>query len=587
MSPRLFLIILLLAHTVAHAGLQFGKPQWGFDGAISKNTFNLLSLEVSNSSASAFDGEITLDDSGSFSSPYKVHVFLAPGSARWVQFFPYIGGHIPDWRLIWDEEKRPASATLNPGGEQPREGPPAVVILASADDPTLRSTRMPVFDEALFPPTVAATDALHAVILDHQPKLDPARREAFLDWLRRGGTVHLLPGSDGAFPQFTGDFAPLNITADNARVGAGMVAKHATARSEITPQTLAGAGHPLPTLRTGDSNSWNREDSSFFATLAGLTRPNIAWPLIYLLTIIYVALIGPAFYFLRKRDYRLILTGFILTVAGFAWIFTVVGRRGYGEKQIYHSVGIARSLGGGRYDIEHWVHAFATSGDSYRLAHPGGGQLYTVLSNNSETIRASVLHGKDAAVLADIPLFSSRPFIHRGAMTGPDPGLAIEKIERPPQASGNSSSVLTRLVLRVGPAFPPNVMNSAVEFRGSYYPLRREGDLLVAATSSATNLHAALGVGTGEEEGHHYYGRTSTPAEALAQLRGMAGILASRVSPLGTNVERRKSARPPSSDSIRVFIYAEAPAAFRMQSDQFQAGTEYLLYVHDIPLPNS
>lgn len=592
MSARhLFTILLmLLARAVAHGELQVGTPRWGFDGAVAKNTFNLLAVEVRNNGGSVFDGEIALDDrsAGRGSAPYGVRVFLAPGTTRWVQFFPYIGDYIPEWQLSWSDGKGTASPGIPASAERLKAGPPAVVILASLDDPTLRGTRISVFDEALFPPTVAATDSLHAVILDHQPKFDPARREAFLDWVRRGGIVHLLPGAEGTFPQFTGDYAPLNITGDTARVGAGLVARHATARSEISPQTLSGAGYPPPTLSGSDTDSWMSDPDRLFQILAGLTKPNIAWGFIYLLTVVYVVLIGPVFYLLRKRDYRLLLGGFVLTVGLFAWIFTVVGRRGYGEKQIYHSVGIARSLGGGRYDVQHWVHAFATSGDSYRLAYPGGGHLYAV-SSRGDSVRASVVHGKDAAVLADIPLFSSRPFFHRGTLTGPDAGLAITDLQHPAPAPQNETSnardLISKLAIRTDPSFPTTILRAAAEYRGRFYTLTRKGDTLTAAQPRPVSIVSALGSEGAPDQPHHFYRGVQAPEESRRALKAAAGFLATRVSndPAST---RKNTVLDPGPDTVRVFIYAEAPDEFRMANDQFQPGTEYVLYVHDLPVPD-
>src|SRR5205823_661840 len=90
--------------------------------------------------------------------------------------------------------------------------------------------------------------------------------------------------------------------------------------------------------------------------LAGMTRPKISWWLINLLTLLYVALVGPLHYLARQRmDYRVSMLVFLGVAASFAGAFTVVGRRGYGESQTVHSLAIARSVGGARFDVTQWV----------------------------------------------------------------------------------------------------------------------------------------------------------------------------------------------------------------------------------------
>ena len=374
-----FLTVLIFSLLLAgklHAALQVGPPLWGFDGTVQHWTFNMVSMEVSNRGAQPFDGKLALDAPGSGAPAAQQQVYIAPGSTRWVQFFPYVGSYVQNWRLSWNDGQE---HTEDLG--QPKAGPPAPVILADPNAPGVRSVRMRLFQENIFPTSVGATDGLSAVVLDHQPHWEQPRREAFLDWVRRGGIVHLLAGGDGALPQFTDDLAVLNIaTGDRQRIGAGLVVKHTVSRSEITAEWLKDHGFPQPEIRNDGKGNVSDIDSLSFSKLGAITRPNINWTLIYWLTLLYVVLIGPGFYLMRKRNYRLLLAGFLGTVIVFAWIFTVVGRRGYGEKQIYHTLAIARPLGDGRFDVQEWIHAFATTGDIYRFEHAGAGHLYGTAS---------------------------------------------------------------------------------------------------------------------------------------------------------------------------------------------------------------
>jgi hypothetical protein len=93
--------------------------------------------------------------------------------------------------------------------------------------------------------------------------------------------------------------------------------------------------------------------------LAALTKPEVAWWLLYLLTIAYLVIIGPVHYrWSRNIDYRLAIGGFLGTVAVFAVAFIIAGRRGSGETQTVNSIAIARALPGGRWDTNAMVERF-------------------------------------------------------------------------------------------------------------------------------------------------------------------------------------------------------------------------------------
>ena len=266
-----FVLWLMLA-VKCHAALDVGKPLWGFDGKVLPNAFTVMSIEVGNRGAQPFDGDLVLRDLGS-GAPLKLAVFLAPGTSRWVQFHPYVGGYVPGWKLTWNDGREREEDM-----GQPSTGAPATVLLADPDAPGMRAVRMRLFAENLFPTTVSATDGLAAVVLDHQPRWDAPRREAFLDWVRRGGTVHLLPGADGAAVQFTDDFSPLNITgsADRQRIGAGLVVRHTITRAEMTEQWLKEHGFAPPELREDGQQNMSDRDGFILHRLAAITRPRMS-----------------------------------------------------------------------------------------------------------------------------------------------------------------------------------------------------------------------------------------------------------------------------------------------------------------------
>ena len=576
-----FWILLLLAGK-SSAALQVGPPLWGFDGKVLPNAFTLLSVEISNHGTHAFDGDLVLHDLGS-GAPVKQAVYLAPGTSRWVQFHPYVGGYVPGWRLSWKDDRDREEDMGQPGN-----GPPATVLLADPEAPGMRAAHMRIFAENIFPTLVSATDGLGAVVLDHQPRWDAPRREAFLDWVRRGGIVHVLPGGDGAVPQFSDEFAALNITGgDRQRVGAGLVARHAITRAEITEQWLKEHGFSARELREDGQENISDRDGFVFHKLAAITRPNINWGLIYGLTVLYVVIIGPVFFFLRKRNYRLILGGFLATVALFAWVFTIIGRRGYGEKQIYHSIAIARPLGAGRFDVQEWIHAFATTGDIYKFTHGDGGQLYGT-SSDGDSVRGEIREGKESQFAADIPLFSSRPFLHRGVMKAEDPGLKVEAWTTRNGALQVGTDVVAPLViLRVGaaPEFRRRVFTAVLEYNGFYSELALTSGGFELPANAATNARETFfGKNSYSYQGYSG-GEYGDENSIVQQLRALHPFLISLAN--GARAYSKKYVPPlaQGADHARLFLYAEAPPGFAMRNDRFEPGKSFVLYVADIFKP--
>jgi hypothetical protein len=577
------LAIFLLLSGESHAALQIGPPLWGFDGKVLPNTFTVLSFEVSNHGAKPFDGDLVLRDGGS-GAPMKQAVFLAPGTSRWVQFHPYIGGYMPDWRLTWNDG-RDGSEDMG----QPTTGSPATVLLADPNAPGMRAARMRIFPENLFPTTVAATDCLGAVVLDHQPRWDAVRREAFMDWVRRGGIVNVLPGPDGAAPQFTDELADLNVTAgERQRVGAGLVAKHAISRAEITEQWLKEHGFPAAELRGDGQGNLADRDGFVLHKLAAITRPKINWGLIYALTIAYVVIIGPVFYLLRKRNYRVLLGGFLATVALFAWAFTVIGRRGYGEKQIYHSIAIARSLGAGRFDVQEWIHAFATAGDIYKFTHGDGSQLYATHSEG-DTVRGEIREGRESHFAADIPLFSSRPFLHRGVMKAEDPGLKVEEWTTKTgalQVGTDAVPPLTVFRVSAAPEFRKRVFTAVLEYNGCYSDLTlTPGGFELPANAHSKFASEFFGKSQYYDFGRFNGGYYGDEASIVNELRALHPFFICIANGERSYFKKYVAPVAQGADHARLFLYAGAPPGFAMKNDRFDSGHSLVLYAADVFKP--
>ncbi len=583
MRPLLFLAVWFLGIAHSFAALEVRNPRWGFGGKAVLGTFNVLAVEVRNLGPQTFEGGLVLQQKGGGRATADLvqPIFLAPGTSRWVQFTPYIGNYKPDFKLVWGEGGD-EQIDFDDNGPGRNTGERAVVVLA--DPEVIRSSKLPVMPEELFPVTVSATDGLHAVVLDHVPRLQPVQREAFLDWVKLGGIVHVVPGPTGVVPEFDAEYAILKVEGERARAGSGVVVKHSVPVAELTPEVLAKADFPVPAEpKEQDSSKYERynrydyddySDSSFFRALSGVTKPKISWWLIYLLTGVYVIIIGPVFFFLRKKDYRVLLGGFLVTVAVFAWCFTVIGRRGYGESQVCHSLAVARMIGDGRYDVTHWSHAFATSGDVYRLAYPGSSHLYSPQGGEGESVRGQVMQGKDAFFDADIPLFSFRNFLHRGVMAAPEVPmqLASEPITSP---NWRKSFKIT-----LGGEIPGEVLQVIVQVGDRYYRATKQGNAVVLPGDGTAEMPQ---YDSSHNYNGYYYGSNSAE-EALRELKGSGSVLGQRFGGEPGRVARYLG-RIPGRDTVRVYIYAAGSSPFRMSGNQFTTGRDFVLYLRDLPMP--
>ncbi|HYR58456.1 MAG TPA: hypothetical protein VEO95_07505, partial [Chthoniobacteraceae bacterium] len=462
-----FGLILLLA--AGARALEVRETLWGFDGRVVPGRMNPVSLLLANPGNSNFDGVAKLRETagigGQSGAPFVQPIFLGPQSERWVQFEVFVSMGYEDFVLKWG---RGAKDEFNL--PHPTLGPPARVLLGDPANPFAAGGSLKNFPDALFPTTVSATDALDGVVLDYAPRWEPARREAFVDWLRRGATVIVLPSTNGEFPQFTEQLAVLNIAGDSAHVGAGTVLRVRAARREAGERLFEEHGFPLLELAKPKAAIVYNLEQTLFSRLAQLTRPNLRWSLLSALTVLYILVIGPAHYrWGRRLDYRVSIGAFVGCVGIFGIVFAVVGRRGNGEEQTVHSLAIARPIEPGRHDVTQWVSAFATRGDIYALTHAAPSNLYAAVSN--EPVNGQIMNGRGGQFIADIPLFSSRQFLHRAVMQGDDTSVTVGKWQ-------DENSLLTALVLKTGAAFPREIVEAVARFQDRFYRLKKNGDRL-------------------------------------------------------------------------------------------------------------
>ena len=369
--------------------------------------------------------------------------------------------------------------------------------------------------------------------------------------------------------------APLNGGGETVRVGAGRVVRHRVPREELRPETLAASGFPARELKPPDNPAVHNLEETFYQRLSALTRPNVSWWLLNSLTFFYIALIGPVAYrTARRMDFRWAIAAFLGVVALFGLAFSIVGRRGYGESQTVHSLSIARSLGGTRWDVTQWLSAFATSSGQYELTHAAPANLYAT-STSGDSAAGQVLNGKDGKFFADIPLYSSRAFTHRGVMQGDDTSVTVEKWQ------GNGV-VLDELVLKTGANFPANVIEVYALHNNRMHLLTRMGDRFEKK---------AVGVAIGEmfsreklQQLTYSYNYARNDTAPAARLREVLPLLDARA--LGLSViTPHLPERTPSPNQIQLFIAAPVPPGFHMQGKGFAHENGVVLYVQDVFQP--
>jgi len=538
---------------------------------------NLLSVLVTNATSTVYDGAVSIHRTTEMGARLgATHVqpcTVAPFSSRWLQFYPYLGNEREKWVIKLGRRIQELP--------RPKLAAPATICLRRPDELLGRARKLRAFPDNLFPATVTATDGLHAVVMDYAPRWEPMKRAAFLDWLRRGGTVHMLQAESGRYPDFRGELSVLNNPERRFRVGAGLVVRHRAFRHDVTEAFLAEAGFTAPTLKTSqEAYMWKPEDT-FFHSLKGLVRPEYNWMLIYALLGVYVILVGPLNFIVgrKTRDFRWPLLLFLAAVVGFGWMLSVIGRRGYGESAAVHSISYARPLQADTYDVTQWENAFVLRGGYYTITHPGTHNLYSTCQDY-EAVSGLIRSGREGSFRVDIPLYSSCAFLHRGKMKGHDLGLRVLEW----QADGG----LRRLKLSVGPGFPRDVMEMWVLHADRFYRMARKDGHIEMAAGRGQPLDSFLS----EERlqmfrafyGPTPYGREEAEAEPDEVFKKMVRLLIARAIG-GTSAFRYYVETPAQQDRVQLFILAPAPAGFKLAGKRLGRERGCVLYHLDLFKP--
>ncbi|QDU78783.1 hypothetical protein Pla110_04870 [Polystyrenella longa] len=426
------------------------ERRWGYDGTVYSHEINPLFLRLRNNTGEAEEFTLSLKQKsygtrevGALISVAEEQstLFLSPFSERWVTFYIYIRPGSNDVQLYQGRDRVgkaiPIATRNQSSGERP-DHMSRVLFTANEEFDLNQKSQLKRFPSDIFPPNITGTDTLEAVFLDHEPRWQPEQRKTFMRWLQRGGTLHLLQSRSGTYPSFTEELSVLNGSLDHQYIGNGIVVRHPIQQNRLDKETLAdiqkqelalfGIEQPEIENQQNDYGYFNYEGNvaeSMFPALKQYVNPNHNWPVMYLISFLYLFAVFPGAWLVNKKwnDFRITYGSLLLSVLLFSLFYNMVGARGYGESTQINSIAVARVLPHNELDVTQYSNAFVTSGDQYRLEHKGNGVIYTTASD--EDVLGKVQLGPQANFIVDIPPFSSRPFMHRTLIHEPAPAVEL------------------------------------------------------------------------------------------------------------------------------------------------------------------
>ncbi len=573
---RFWLTCALLFAGVSASALDVAQVKWGFDGRVVPNRFNMVSVLLANSSPEPFDGVVSFYKNRGLAERvgaiYQSSCYVSPMMTRWVQFYVYTDSSYDQWHLEWG---RGANDFRDLKDEYaPKWGAPAQVLLSDSDTAVSVASVFKQFPDALFPSTVAATSGLGSLLMDYAPRWEPAKRQALVNWLCAGGEVHVFEGADGQYPIFPEELGVLNISTDRARVGAGVVVRHATTIHNIRKQDIKD-DVPFKQVKPDDSSISSQISDSFFRALAGLSRPKYNWGLIFLLAIVYVALVGPGNLVAGKRfaDYRLRVGLLLGTIAAFAVVFNIVGRHGQGEANVVDTLSYARMIDGDRYRVTQWINLFATKGAHYTIQHSAPHNIYTT-GQDYESVNGTIENGKDGRFVVDIPMFSRRALLHEGEMKGPSIPVQV--------ASWDGTGTSRRVALTVGPDFTKEIVAGWLVQGGRVYTMKLTDGRLEFNDSNSQSVTSLPLVNDQQPvfmRQREYDSDTVNEAEVFKKL----------AEPLiGWSLSTEDFTAAHSTDGrAELFLFARSPRSFDVAGSQFPREIGYVLYHVNVFKPGS
>ena len=377
----------------------------------------------------------------------------------------------------------------------------------------------------------------------------------------------------GTFPEFTSELAIFNSPLDEQPIGQGLVVRSAD-RDAALKSANDTLGESFVALAS--TYGWNLGEN-ILQSLKSVSIPKHNWWVINVMSIIYVGLVFPGWYLLSRgsRNYRTTILAFLGLAVLFTFAFNLVGRRGYGESTTVNTLAVARKIDGSLYDVFSWTDVFVTGGDKYALQFEGEGHLFATASL-AEKVAALIDNGLEGQFLADIPLYSSRAFMHRGAVNGPE--WKVEVV-----ADGELPASLATEDIRFKITPPPSRGSNIYAVIGEgLYRATKEGDSYRLIWNKAVNQSLKPEKLFGNNYNYARYGYQQPEVDVSAVYNKLKFPAVSR--DLGFSLRNSMSVRIP-SDQLRLLIYDDLPEGFSVKHPDLGTSQGKVLYSLDVRLP--
>ncbi len=567
---RLFAIVLLVACAAAPASaLEVKQVVWGFDGKALPHRINPVSIELYNPSDKPFEGILDLHRVipmvGRVGERNVMPCFLSPRTGKWMQFYVYVGDN-DVWKLSWGGNSDPISAPTN--------GAPARVILTAGAPLTARGPRLKGFPEYLFPPSVGAMDGLHSLVMNYYPtRWEEARATALLDWVQRGGVLHLLNSPTGRQPEFPAALSVLNTPLERFQVGNGLVVRHAATADQVNDEWLNSRGFTMPELSESDDGDYYggmRLEERLLDQVSAFTQPRFQWAMIYLMAFLYVVLIGPVNFIVgrRVRDFRWSVGFLVGCIALFMLIFNLLGR-GYGNQSAAHTLAYARPLDDGSADVTQWSNVFAARSGEFALTHNSSHNIYATCQQY-EPVNGFVANGKDGKLVVDIPLNTGRSFLHRGKIKCAAPRVGV--------LEWDATGILRKMRLDMKLPEGMEIEEAWVHYNGLIYELDNRGGHLAVSSEAGVkpenfgapaDLHFGLSPRWSTDEDEKL-----PPLEGLR--RAARTVVARAVG--SPSVSQSYEETMLKRERAQLFLFAKSPDSLRIAHGDFSHQISYVLF---------
>lgn len=599
-------LILLLFSSRGWA-LEIHEIRWSFNDRPVAYQFNPVTLLVENNQATPFEGDIRFQPESYRGKVIGLSlvttVYIAPYEKRWVQFYPYFTESNANWTAVWDEagqEKTQSFLAPIPVREK------AVVQLVRSGSLERLIPGVKQYSEEIFPPLSGAVGALDAVVLDHVPKWDKARRTAFLEWIYSGGTVHIFQNSNGNEPVFSASFSPLDQTSSLIRHGKGKIIRHPQKVSQLSSaeikrlvqtrrkrasdlESMGEIGNTSETFYYDPARGYYypagihsavMSNEEILTHLTEMSKPQRIWYLNFFLSFVYLLVAGPGYYFVTRLGLKPV-SYYLCYFAGtalFSIIFLISGKYSSNQTSQVHSLILANVLPNQEIEIEEWSSLGIVTGGTYEITHQGNEHLYASCNEFSK-INGVITSGTQGKMRVDIPPHSTQSFLHKGRTKETVFAVSVES------ALINESGVET-LTLKVDNHFPLQVEQIYFQSGAKLYELKKEADRLVFHGTSR-DISSVLSTSLPRESNtlvrSRLTGKVTFKEKSVdTSLVPMFPVLLKRA--LGSEVEQLERGKQNTDDSGKLLVLATAPEELFLQTPQVTKKYGLVLYSLNVPL---